>query len=91
VTTIDRDQLAQDTAEYIATVLMPKTAETHASPYVTVHYPDGKRPQTEVADIKAHLLSGRCWISWMDDRVVVAMRALHGEPTGDAAMFTADR
>ena len=88
MTEIDRDQLAQDTAEYIASVLAPQAAEIHAYPGVTVHYANDQRPPTEVEDIKAALLDGRVWISWVCDRVTQAMRQLHGEPTGDAATFT---
>lgn len=91
MTDIDRDQLAQDTAEHIVNTLMPKTAELHAAPNAEVFYTDDRRPPSTVDGVKAHLLDGGCWISWMDDRVVAAMRALHGEPTGDASFFTADR
>ncbi|MFJ1667318.1 hypothetical protein ACIOK4_13210 [Streptomyces bottropensis] len=87
MTTIDRDQLAQDTAEYIANTLMPKTAEFHDNPGVTIQYVDDKRPPATVEDIKAELLGGQFWISWLDNRVVTAMRTLHGEPTGGAEVM----
>jgi hypothetical protein len=45
---------------------------------------DDKRPPTAVEDIKDALLAGRPWISWLDDRVTAAMRAMYGDPTGDA-------
>lgn len=89
VMTGDRDQLAQHTAEYIATVLMPKADAFHSGPGVTVHYADGQRPPTGVDEIKATLLDGRVWISWLDSRVTAAMRALHGEPTGDTEWLAA--
>jgi hypothetical protein len=78
--TVDRDQVAQKAAEYIANVLTPQNEKTISLPGVSVHYLDGKRPPTDVADIKAALLDGRLWISWTCDRVTAAMRALHGEP-----------
>lgn len=84
VNDLDRDQLAQDTAEYIANVLTPQAQKTHALPGVTVHYINDQRPPTDVPGIKAALLDGRVWISWICDRVTQAMRQLHGEPTGDA-------
>lgn len=80
-TTKDREVLAQETAEYIANVLMPAHAE--ATSGLEVVYINGNRPPTAVEDIKQTLLDGRVFISWIDDRVNAAMRALHGEPTGD--------
>lgn len=73
-----RDQLAQETAEYIANVLIPQSDAVHALPGVTVNYPGGNRPPRDVPSIKAALLAGECWISWMNDRVLTAMRELHG-------------
>lgn len=78
MTAIDRDQLAQETAEHIAEVLMPRSAQIHAQPGVEVRYVNDKRPPTDVDDIRAALLDGRIWLSWMDDKVNAAMRALHG-------------
>ncbi|MEH0423152.1 hypothetical protein [Streptomyces sp. B21-083] len=80
MTDLDRDQLAQDTAEYIVNKLIPDTARFHGLPEVTIHYADDRRPPTTVEGVKAHLLSGGCWFSWMDDRVIAAMNTLHGEP-----------
>ncbi|GEM_PF-3270428 len=75
-----RQQLARETAEYIVTTLIPQLAETLAGTTVTISYPDATRPPTTVAEIASALLDGRIWLSWMDDRVCTAMRALHGEP-----------
>lgn len=75
---IDRDRLAQETAEYIATKLIPKAEQLHTMPGVTIHYPDDQRPPTTIDEIKATLLDGRYWISWLDDRVTTAMAAIHG-------------
>lgn len=78
---VDRDQLAQKTAEYIAGVLIPESDRIHALPGVTVFYTDDKRPPREVADIKAALLGGAFWTSWIGEkRVTAAFLALHGEP-----------
>lgn len=63
----DADRLAQETAEYIV------SAGLGSSPGAI-----GGPAPTGIPEIKATLLSGRCWFSWMDDRVVAAMRALHG-------------
>jgi hypothetical protein len=87
----DREQLAQETAEYIANVLTPKAEAAHALPGMEVFYTDGRRPPTCVAEIKATLLAGRFWISWTDDRVTAAMRALHGEPFGHSEWIVGDR
>lgn len=73
----DRDQLAQETAEYIANVLIPQSDAVHALPGVTVNYPGGERPPRDVPSIKALLLEGTYWISWMDDRVLIALRTIH--------------
>jgi hypothetical protein len=78
-TTDTREQLAQQTAEYIANVLMPTYAELAKD--VEIVYVNGKKPPTSVEEIKAMLLDGRLFISWMDDRVIAAMRTLHGNPT----------
>lgn len=75
----DRDQLAQETAEYIAHTLIPRHDERHANSAVTtVSYVDDKRPPRDVPTIKAALLEGTYWLSWCDDRVLTAMRELHG-------------
>ena len=72
-----RDQIAQTTAEHIA-------ANPGIEPGVIVHYPSPERPPTDIPAIKAALLDGRIWMSWLDDHVTAAMRRLHGDPTGDA-------
>lgn len=68
----ERDQLAQDTAEYIANTLNPRARELHVRPAY------GKPAPTDIPTIKAALLEGTYWLSWADDRVLTAMRALHG-------------
>jgi len=73
----DRDQLAQETAEYIAGTLIPESDRVHAFDNVTVSYPDDRRPPQDVPGIKAELLAGRFWISWMNDRVLSALRTIH--------------
>ncbi|MEY9965330.1 head-tail adaptor [Streptacidiphilus sp. MAP12-16] len=75
-----RDRIAQETAEYIAGVLTPKSATVHAEPNVNVFYVSSERPPTAVADFKATLLDGRFWISWTDE-VTAAMRAIHSQPS----------
>lgn len=72
-----RDQLAQETAQYIADALIPESDRVHAFDNVTVSYPGGRRPPCDVPSIKAALLNGECWISWMNDRVLSAMRLIH--------------
>jgi len=73
----DRDQLAQETAEYIAGTLIPESDRVHAFDNVTVSYPGGHTPPRDVPSIKAELLAGRFWISWMNDRVLSALRTIH--------------
>ncbi|WP_225447373.1 hypothetical protein [Streptacidiphilus sp. PB12-B1b] len=90
-TDVDRDRIAQEAAEYIANVLIPESDKTQALPGVSVYYTDDKRPPRTVADIKATLLEGRFWISWIgDERVAAAMRAIHGQPVGDAEWLAGD-
>ena len=81
LTAVERDLLAQVTAEYIATNL------TAPSGHVQVFYVGDRRPPRTIPEIKEQLLGGHVWISWMCDQVTEAMRALHGEPTGDAELF----
>lgn len=82
MTEAERDQLAQETAEYIANVLIPATRKLNKLPGAFIHFLSDTRPPTDVAEIKAALLDGRIWISWLDgDRVEAAMHRLHGEPT----------
>lgn len=76
LTAAERDQLAQETAEHIANTLNPQSDQAHALNNVTVVYPDDERPPRDVAGIKAALLDGECWISWADDRVLIALRTL---------------
>lgn len=72
-----RDRLAQETAEYIAAVLTTRqTPEKHPEGY---EEPEEPHAPTSVEEIKATLLNGRLWVSWLDDRVIEAMRELHGE------------
>lgn len=71
-----RDDLAQAAAEHIARDLIPAQDLQNASPWVTVSYPDDRRPPRDVGAIKAALLNGECWTSWMDDQVIVAMHAI---------------
>ncbi len=84
-TIIERDRLAQETAEYIAATRTPPVPETPTVGNSVIVGRHGstvaldRRPPTAVAEIKATLLGGHVWISWMDDRVVAAMRALHDE------------
>jgi len=82
LTADQRDQLAQETAEYIAAMPNPQEGEG----FIVVGQDD--RPRT-ISDIKAVLLAGHVWISWMDDKVIATMRALHGEPTGYTEAFNA--
>jgi hypothetical protein len=90
-TDTDRDRIAQETAEYIANVLIPEADRIHALPDVSVFYADDKRPPRTVPDIKAALLEGVFWISWIgNERVTAAMRALHGQPVGDAEWLVGD-
>lgn len=87
---MNREELAQETAEYIANVLTPEQARVAELPGVAVHHLDDRRPPTDVLDIKYALLGGSIWISWMDDRVIDAMHALHGKPTGDVTHLIGD-
>jgi hypothetical protein len=89
MSTTTHEQLAQETAEYIAHTLVPRSVRLASYSEITIHYPkdengNDRRPPTDVEEIKATLLDGRFWISWMDDRVTAAMRTLHGEP-GESA------
>jgi hypothetical protein len=72
VTDDERDQLAQETAEHIAEHL------SHRAGGVTYHYDAAGPPPRDLAAIKAALLDGRVWLSWLDDRVFATMRELHG-------------
>jgi len=90
--TADTDRIAEETAQYIATVLIPEADRLQALPGVSVYYADEKRPPRTVADIKAALLDGVFWISWIgNERVTAAMRAIHGQPVGDAEWLVGDR
>lgn len=71
-----RDQIAQEAAEHIVNDLNPEHERFHAHPDVTIHYLDDTRPPTDVAGVKAALLDGRYWISWMDDHLTAALKAL---------------
>lgn len=71
---VDRDNLAQATAEYIARELNPAAGNAGYT-----FYADDRRPPTDVEAIKAELLGGHLWISWMDDAVCAAMKAIHGQ------------
>lgn len=84
---INRNQVAQEAAEYIASKLNPAREKFEEMPGATIHYADDKRPPTSVEEIKQSLLDGNIWISWMDDRVTAAMREIHGDPTGMAQFF----
>ena len=91
-TDADRNRIAEETAQYIATVLIPEHDRLQALPGVSVYYADEKRPPRTVADIKAALLDGVFWISWIgNERVTAAMRAIHGQPVGDAEWLVGDR
>ena len=72
---MSRDELAQETAEYIATSVLPQHS-VNTTDYLVKYVGDG-RPPREVSEIKATLLSGHAWLSWMDERVRNAMRRLH--------------
>jgi hypothetical protein len=85
-TTIDRNQLAQETAEYIAAELNPLAERVAQAPGCSIVYPNGQKPPTAVEQIKATLLDGRLWISWMDDRVFAAMRAIHSPETSTRSL-----
>ncbi len=80
-----REQLAEATAKHILEHLLPAQDRLTDSPWVTVEYPDDRRPPRDAEGIKASLLAGECWISWMDDPVMTAMRRLHPQPTADPA------
>lgn len=73
---IDREKLAWETAEHIAANLIPQGT----GQYVVRVLTDEPMP-FKPDEIAATLLDGRVWISWMDDRVLAAMRQLHGQPT----------
>lgn len=73
--TMNHDSLAQETAEYIAADLVPQHGVNLTN--VLVKYTGEERPPREVAEIKATLLSGYLWLSWMDERVADAMRQMH--------------
>jgi len=91
-TDTDRDRIAEETAQYIANVLIPESDRLQALPGVSVYYADDKRPPRTVADIKAALLDGVFWISWIgNERVAAAMRAIHGQPVGHAEWLVGDR
>jgi len=91
-TDTDTDRIAEETAQYIATVLIPEADRLQALPGVSVYYADEKRPPRTVADIKAALLDGVFWISWIgNERVTAAMRAIHGQPVGHSEWLVGDR
>jgi hypothetical protein len=79
-TEMDREQIAQETAEHIAA-----KGEQQSTDTVQIHYIGGDKPPTDVQGIKAALLDGRIWISWMDDTVTAAMRQIHAD---DGPVFT---
>lgn len=74
-TTMTRDDIAQQAAEYIASELMPRQAELAGEGRIV--FPDNRRPPTDVPGIKAELLAGYWWVSWVNERVAAAMKAIH--------------
>ena len=79
------DQLAQAAAEHITRDLIPEQDRLSDSPGVTIHYVNGRRPPRDVDAIKAALLAGEIWTSWMDEHVLMAVRAIRQIETGGAA------
>lgn len=73
---IRRGLIAERAAVYIAHEL----PRAQAGDGVEVVYHGDRRPPTAVEDITQDLLDGCLWVSWMDDRVLTAMRRIHGEP-----------
>lgn len=82
-----RDALAQATAEHIATHLIDHVI----GGMVDRIQVDGKPMPTTVPEIKATLLAGEMWLSWMSDSTVAAMRALHGEFDSATAVVDGER
>lgn len=77
---MDREQIAQETAEYIA-AHAPAGQPTDG---IVIRYIGEQRPPTAVADIKAALLQGKVWTSWMDDIVFKSMREMGFTPEESA-------
>jgi hypothetical protein len=71
----ERDQLAQETAEYIANTLIPSLGLDDAGGVTLV----GPTAPRDVEEIKATLLRGHYWLSWLDDRVAGALAQLNVE------------
>jgi hypothetical protein len=63
----DLDTIAQELAEHIASQ-PPWTYE--------ISYLDDKRPPAGVAAIKAELLLGAYWLSWLDDTVEAGLNRM---------------
>lgn len=80
-TTDEREQLAQETAEYIAKAFVP--TNPGGGPMIvtrsSTRLADRVAPTT-VDGIRTALLDGHVWSAWMDDRVISAMRELHPAP-----------
>lgn len=74
-----RFELAHQAAVHIAN-LAPKRAAFEALDGITIVHPGDQRPPTTDAEIRAELLDGNVWISWMDEYVMAIMRALHAGP-----------
>lgn len=74
-----RFELAHQAAVHIAN-LAPKRAAFEALDGITIVHPGDHRPPTTDAEIRAELLDGNVWISWMDEYVMAIMRALHTGP-----------
>jgi hypothetical protein len=73
------EQALQETAEYIHHQL---SHASDPSPYdFRINYRDARRPPMGVEAIKETLRTGHAWISWMDPKVVDAMRAMFGPPS----------
>jgi hypothetical protein len=78
VTTTTLDRIAQSLAEHIS------GRQTDPDICLTIMYPDDRRPPTGVAAIKAELLAGNLWLSWLDETVsdgLYRMREVEKETT----------
>ncbi|HEY1701191.1 MAG TPA: hypothetical protein VGG75_15915 [Trebonia sp.] len=87
LTATGRDRIAQAAAEHIVNDLMPAHDRMNTESGIAVI---GEQPPRDIATIKAAILGGHVFISWMDDTVNDVMRQLHGDPTGDAAWLAGD-
>ena len=71
-----RDRIAQQAAEYIVGILLPRWQRLADQCGATVIYPGREQAPTDVAAIKASLLFGEVWGPWLDERVSLWTRQL---------------